>query len=356
MPLNTECQITINLEKLGAVERKHKTIGAELCINCVAVNESGDTAVGFVTHDREGLSTRQLPAFTLHISVFSRTGTVIRRWEVPTADWRDNELLYGTASQLLVRTGEMLHLFDSQARELSHREIPQTFDGHLQLWTLWNTPNHMRFVMFGTGYRSLQILDAKSLGGIENCEIRDGTPISISNNKVMVFERQVPGDSLLRQVLVTLPCRASGYSYAWHGDPESAGLLNDETILLAGGGKQLKVIKDGTEQWSATLGRNETVDEHIARDAIGANFAIAVREWAGGSSFFDKSPKLKGIRIEVRSASDGSLKKAVSVPSPRDRFDFMLSPDGTSLAILCDMQVLLENVQTANATTELMLH
>ena len=65
----------------------------------ISVTNHGETAVGFVTRDRRGLATRELPPLSFHILGFARSGKFISQLAIPTPSW--HETLFSTVATIL---------------------------------------------------------------------------------------------------------------------------------------------------------------------------------------------------------------------------------------------------------------
>ncbi len=91
-------------------------------------------------------------------------------------------------------------------------------------------------------------------------------------------------------------------------------------------------------QWADAFDRkSDVVSNHVEVSADSQLLAIAVKRLAGGSRFLDISQKLKTIRIIVYRAKSGKrVLEYTANPSPSSNFDFALSPEGDSLAVVSD--------------------
>src|SRR5664279_4692876 len=76
-------------------ERAADQCWANLCSHTMSVAPNGDIIVGFVTRDRSGLSTRQLPPFSFHVLRLSKLGVLLSKADLPTPSWNNNTVYAG---------------------------------------------------------------------------------------------------------------------------------------------------------------------------------------------------------------------------------------------------------------------
>src|SRR5271166_4676618 len=59
----------------------------QLSSQLISVGNHGEIAVGFVTRDRRGLATREVPPLSFHVVRFTRSGTFLSQLTIPTPSW-----------------------------------------------------------------------------------------------------------------------------------------------------------------------------------------------------------------------------------------------------------------------------
>jgi hypothetical protein len=318
-------------------EKPRQVFLAQLSSHMISIAENGDVLVGFVTHDRTGLVTREIPALSFHVLRFTSGGAFLSQKTFPTASWHENAVLAGIDGNVLIRTGDKLRLFSADFESLAERELPPTPKGVFLKWQIFPLGNRTAFVLYRDS--SIELVDWRGLKTIKNCAFNPFESLhSAAQKNLLSFHGSPPSDPLLRRVEVDEICGPAQFSYSWVGDPVDATLVNDDDIFLAGGGSTVRYVVKGQVQWKDAFDKkNDSVSDQVEVDGDGQLVAIAVKRFAGGSEGLDIAPKLKAASMVVYQVSSGRriLETRVEPPRP-SQFGFALSPKGDVLAIMSD--------------------
>jgi hypothetical protein len=109
-------------------------------------------------------------------------------------------------------------------------------------------------------------------------------------------------------------------------------------VLVAGGGSAVRFVVDGRIRWTDLLDKkSDVISDHVEVSSDSQLVAISVKRLTGGSRLFDISRHLKSTRVIVYQAKSGTRALEVFAdPTPCSSFDFALSPQGDTLAIVSD--------------------
>lgn len=313
----------------------------QLSSQLISVTNHGETAVGFVTRDRRGLATRELPPLSFHILRFTRSGKFISQLTIPTPSWHENALFYGSHNTLLVRTGTKLSLLSPEMERVAERELSAIRDSALINWKIYPLPNRTGFVLhnYRESNTSIALLNWDDLKPIKECPFSQYDQVlSVSNNDILSFHPSRADAPLRRAVEAGELCGRSQFSYSWEGGGAAATLIDDDSVVLGGGGSSVRLVVRDKVRWEETFDKNSDVVSDNIKSSADAHFVvIAVEKLAGGSQLLDIPRKLKALRVIVYEVKTG--KKVSDIPlqsSSSSEFDFALSPAGDVLAIVSD--------------------
>ena len=313
----------------------------QLSSQIISVAPNGEVVLGFVTRDRTGLATRELPPLSLHVVRFAKNGKFLAQSAVPTPSWYENAVFYGSNDTLLIRAGTKLYLFSQNMERLADKDLPLTSDSGMIDWKIRPLPSRNTFLLYN--YRgtetSIALLRWSDLKPVKECAYDPNDQLlSVSQSNLLSFRPGGSKDPLGRTVIVTEICGSSRFSYSWEGNATSAALIDDDTFILAGGSSSVGIVAGNKVRWTDAFDRkSDVVNSHVEVTADSQIVAIAVKKFEGGSKFLDISPKLKSVKIVVYQAASGKKILECTVnPPPSDGFDYALSPDGDVLAIVSD--------------------
>lgn len=314
---------------------------SQLSSQIISVDSNAEIAVGFVTRDRSGLATRELPPLSLQVAEFAGNGKFLSRLAFPTPSWSENSLFYARDGALLIRTGERLILVSPSKGQVAERELPTTLSSVLINWKIYPLPNRTAFLLYN--YRksdtSIALLRSDNLTPIKECLYRPyDRVLAVSNDDILSFHPSRAETPLRRVIEVNEICGRSRFSYSWEGDATSAVLIDNDGVLLAGGSSTVKLVVNDKVQWADTFDKkSDVVSDNIKTSSDGHFVAVAVEKFAKGSRFLDIPRNLKAVRIIVYEVSSGKRVMEIPVqPAPSSDFDFALSPTGDLLAIISD--------------------
>ena len=321
----------------GASSRFQRQLSAQF----ISVGNNAEMAVGFVTRDRTGLATRELPPLSFHVIRFTKFGKFRGQLTIPTSSWNENALFYGSDNSLLVRTGTKLTLLSPGMERIAERDLGVTRDTVRINWKIYPLPSRAGFLLYN--YRksetSIALLNWNNLTPIKECPYSpDDRVLSVTSDDLLSFHPTRARNPLRRVVEGSAICGDSMFSYSWEGGPTAAILLEDNNLLLAGGSSSIRFVVRSEVQWLDTFDKkSEVVSNNVQSTADGHIVAIAVKRFAGGSQFLDISRKLKAVRIIVYEAKNGKRVLEIPVqPTPSAEFDFAIGPMGDVLAIVSD--------------------
>src|SRR5271165_207256 len=112
----------------------------QLSSQIVSIGKEGGVVVGFVTRDRTGLATRDLPPLSLHVIRFATNGKFLSQGTIPTPSWHENAIFVGNGDNLLIRTGTRLYLFSSNMERLADKDLSATPNSVLTDWRIYPLP------------------------------------------------------------------------------------------------------------------------------------------------------------------------------------------------------------------------
>ncbi|MGH9615912.1 MAG: hypothetical protein ACRD28_04150 [Acidobacteriaceae bacterium] len=306
---------------------------------------NGDLIVGFVTRVSDYLTTREHSLLTLNALTFTRDGVFRSKQKFQTTDWYDNDLFAGSGSDLLVRTGTDLNLYSPDGKLVVNRKL-QDRDAKIQI-----VPNRRDFAVESSQLHPFQfvftLLESHTLNLINRCYCTKCWFLSISDHNVLIqpLGYLYPAAS---RILVAQFCGPLQFRYEWRNekgeDANQASLIDDNHFVLAGAGSaSIEFFNRGVLQWKDYFNRkHDQIDPQVTVDSKGDRFAVLVRTYVGGSKFFDIDGTLKSANIVVYSSASGKRLAEIPVDPPVDYvssphiFNFRLSPDGKTLAILLD--------------------
>jgi len=323
-------------------ENSSETFRTQLSSQIISVGQNGEMVAGFVTRDRTGLATRELPPLSLHVVRFAKNGQFVLQASVPTPSWQENAIFYGASGELLIRTGTRLTLFSSNMERVTQRDLPLTPNSHLINWKIIPLPSRRAFLLyhFRSADTSIALFNWNDSKPLKECSYsQNDNLLSASNMNILSWHPSGRDNPLSREIEVSEICGPSRFSYSWDGEPLSAALADDSSIILAGGGPSVSFVVGGKVLWKDVFNKkSDVVSNHVEVSADGRFIAVAVKKFKGGSQFLDIPRMLKSIRVVVYVAKSG--RKALEVPIDPTRssssFDFALSPSGDILAILSD--------------------
>jgi hypothetical protein len=343
LPMSAQVVQRLDLRRWGykPPDNASSRFQSQLSSQIISVGSNGEIVVGFVTRDRAGLATRDLPPLSLRVAEFARNGEFLSQLTFPTPSWNENSLFHGREGALLIRTGQKLILLSPSKAQVAEKELPTTRDSVLIDWKIYPLPNRTAFLLYN--YRksdtSIVLLRSDNLMPIRECPYQPSDRVlAVSNDDILSFHSSLAETPLRRVVEVNEICGRSRFSYSWEGDATSAVLIDDDELLLVGGSSTVRLVVDGKIKWADGFDKkSDVLSDNVKTSSDGHFVAVAVRKFAGGSRFLDIPRNVKGVRIIVYEVSSG--KKVLEVPvqlAPSSEFDFALSPTGDLLAIISD--------------------
>lgn len=313
----------------------------------ISIGSKGDVFVGFVTRDRTGLVTRQLPAFSFHVLKLSKDGALISEQAFPTASWDHNAVFSGIDENLLIRTGDKLRLFSPEFEQLAERNFPMTPEGKEFYWRIFPLQDRKAFILYRVDTYThnaqrnavIELIGWRDFKPLAECEIdRYRQPLSASERNLLTFQNGGLGQAMRRRVFVDQICGPPEFSYTWEAGPTSASLVSNDGIFITGGDETVTYVSQNAVKWKDAFKKNsETVNQRVEVDESGHLGAVAVLKWGGGSEFLDIDRKLKAVKVVVYEVSTGKRVREILVqPLPSVQFDLAISPDGKTLATIAD--------------------
>ena len=296
-------------------------------------------AAAYVSRDRTGLTTRQEPAYSLRVLMLDNRGQQIAEGAFPTQTTSTRGLFAGGSGKLLIFANGRLDLVSDEFK--SEKNVTLSDGAQRRVTILPSGDRQTILTVKHEGAASLADLwNTESLEKISSCKLA-GTweiPNSLLNDQGARLLPDTASDPETREVAVGKVCGERNVIYSWHGNPEFPAIVTAKTIVLAGDYSHFRIIHVGEGAVKEEhFGKHDFVDAEIRRSADGAIFAVAIKKFSGGSSFFDISPHLSGLRIVVFKSQGLSRIAEIRVPdTPKNRFDFAVSPKGSRIAILTD--------------------
>ena len=304
----------------------------------ISIGTNGEVAASFVTRDRSGLASRDLPPLSLHIVRLTRDGKFLSQGLVPTPSWYENAILWGGNGNFIVRAGDRVLLLSPELKQLAEKQIPLNRNGVWIYWHLFPLLDRKAALLYGSLWpnQPVSLLSWDGLKPIVQCDTGPDVSVeSVSNRNLLV---RLPGRGLDRQIQIRQICGATQLSYSWRGDPLGAVLTSEDTVFLAGTSPVVKFVSSGRVQWADVFDKkSDMVDSHVEVNADGHVLAVAVRTFGGGNRILDIGAHLKSIKIVVYETANGKrLLETPVVPTPSSVFDFALSPEGDMLVAMSD--------------------
>lgn len=344
----------INLREWGYKPHEPRTRDIPIRVtgpsNIISIGENSEIAVGFVTHDRWGLASRELPPLSFNIVKFNKAGKFLSQSKLPTPSWGGNSVFYGANNEMLVRTGTKLLALSPSMKPVAEMELPDTEDGYSVMWLIYPLPNRTAFLLgkYGPHRDSIALRRWDNLKVIKKCPA--GNWLQGASDDSVLFMH--PGNKseyerLPNTVEASKICGGPPrFSYSWKytdANPDRATLIGDDNLLLAGLGSIIRFVAHGKVQWEDKFNKkHDTVSPEVKISSDGRFAAIAVQRFIGGSRLFDINAHLKAVRIIVYEISSGKNILEIPVePTPAEAtpsygFDFALSPAGDLLAVVSD--------------------
>jgi hypothetical protein len=343
LPMSAQAPLRVDLRDWGykPPEDASSRFERQLSTQIISVGNNADIAVGFVTRERTGLVTRELPPLSFHVVRFTRSGKFLSQLTIPTSSWHENAIFYGSDNTLLIRTGMRLRLLSPNMELVAERDLPETRDTVLINWQIYPLPNRTGLLLYNyrKGDTSIALLNWNDLKPIKECPYSPHDRVlSVSNENVLSFHPSHAENPLLRVVEISKICGPSQFSYSWEGGGTKATLVGDDSLILAAQSSSISFVVRDKVRWAENFDKkSDLVTDNIQHNADAHLVAIAVKRVVGGNRLFDIGPKLKGGRIIVYEARTGKKVSEVSLhPASSPEFDFALSPAGGFLAIASD--------------------
>lgn len=302
----------------------------------LAFSGEHEIAVAYLSHERTGLATREEPAYSLNLVMLGTAGEQTAKAAFATQTSANRGLYVGKSGKFLVFANGRLELL-STALKSEKRVILS--EGAKPAITILPSVDRQTILTLNTAPTGtlVDLWDANSLEKISSCTMQGSWPDSLINDvdAGLVSDASSPET---HQVAIGRVCGKHRVIYKWTGDPEFPAMISENAILLGGAYSHFQIIREGEGIIKEEhFGKRDLVDSEIRQSADGAFFAVAIKTFRGGSSFFDVSPHLSGLRIVVFSSQGLSKVADIRVPHiPKNRFDFSLSPQGSRIAILTD--------------------
>ncbi len=296
-------------------------------------------AAAYVSRDRTALTTRQEPAYSLRVLMLDNRGQQIAEGAFPTQTTSSRGLFAGGSDKFVVFANGRLGLVSAELK--LEKNVTLSNGAQRKVAILPSGDRQTILTVKNEGAATLADLwNANSLEKISSCKLA-GTweiPNSLLNDQGARLLPDTASAVETQEIAVGKVCGQRNVVYSWHGNLEFPAIVTADTIVLAGDYSHFRVIHVGEGVVKEEhFGKHDFVDAEIRRSADGAIFAAAIKKFSGGSSFFDISPHLSNLRIVVFKSQDVSRIAEIRVPhTPKNRFDFALSPKGSRIAILAD--------------------
>lgn len=327
----------------------------------IAIDHLGRVLVGFVVRERSGLVTREQPAFALHLVRFSTNGKADLSLSLPTNGWRNNSVYLSNSDQIIVRANDSLQLLQP--------DPDQTSTGN-PIWKIivpcaancrvTQSPSRRTLLLYDID-PPVTLIDTSLLPTVKRCANPRYTTHLITDNfayftvvmpALDVFTYRWPLCDYEHRVEMPFPIRGrftvlNDQSFIAGAD---AFVKNALTKPAKEAHRSLVVISsDGHVKFRQGMGKHESWDDFwvpIRSSERGDRIAVDILTTRGGNQTLDISGHLMAHRIAVYDIERG--KEIASIPvnlKYRYRFEFDLSPDGHSLAILEDDAVRIINLE-----------
>lgn len=303
----------------------------------IAFDSTGKLIVGYIVHERNGLVTRELPAYALHlIKIDPLIQTQIASATIATAALDRNAVLATAHNNILVKTSDSIELLSPDLRVLASKKITseQGF-----LWSLIESTDKNVLLVIEPIHDGTKVesLDPKSLEQVTSCNYPLGTDqikdVSENGDTASTDNRGSNRDIVIRPL-----CGTTERAKTLPGEGRYPFFLSPDKLLLSGFSRDLRVTSvQGDVLFEDKFGSHDIVDSYAKASSVAGRFAVSVRTLTGGSNFLDIDSHLSKLKIVVYRLS--SKEKCVEITmhqTPKYYFDFDFSPDGKTLAVFCD--------------------
>jgi hypothetical protein len=312
----------------------------------LAFDRGGSVIAGFASRERDGLVTRSSPAFSFHVvKIDPVTGTEISTTSITTSDWKGNSLFVTAGDRILVKADDSLTLLSEDFRTAATKSVDHERGS---LWSLLESRDKkvVLVVMDLIGRTRVESINPETLETRESCEYPLGTG-QIMDVNVMGVAAVFNGQGSVRNVFLRPICGMPKLVLSWSGELEDPSFLSVGILLLSGFSRSLQVVTtDGRTLFQDKFGSHDVVDSYVKASIQADKFAISIRTKKGGSSFLDVASHLSRLKIMIYDLQAQKRIAEISLPhTPKYYFDFDFSPDGKTLAVMCDEVIQLYNLR-----------
>lgn len=262
----------------------------------------------------------------------AKSGKMIGGGELPTLP-RQTELLVTNSGKLLIRTGNIIGVYDSALRQLANKQLDKS--NEYEHFGLSLSPSgKVVWLRHDSGYHSsFQALDADSLVEKATCN-GDQLDRSFSGSDTWITAPTFPDENRL----LLSNCRGKWkLLFATNGVANAGNpvFVSNDTILVSSKHKFLLLRTDGSTSLLDNQPASMSVENKITVARSSTLAAVSLAHFSGG--LFDGQLRRKKTSIIVYNVQARIPVSSLRIlPDPQFAYDFALSPDGSMLAVMTD--------------------
>lgn len=315
----------------------------------ISIDHKDRVLVGFTVRESYSLAKREHPGLSFRVLRFTSEGKVDLTAELPTQDNFNNGLYLGANDQAIARANDTLQMLLENEQSRKDTQDWQPLAPCPWYCSVHQSPSRRTLILRtpdqpypDTSNSTYTILDTgSSLPRVTQTCSNMAFLGHIITDKFAYWTGAEGHEHFARRYRFCDVVHPEELPLGWG----TLYALGDDAFLLFGADGDLRgsvklVSADGQVRFHHEMAKGvvplDFPGARVASDELGDRFAFIVSTWRGGSHPLDISGKRADRRIVVYSAVGQELASVpVSMSYHRD-FDFCLSPDGHSLAILED--------------------
>jgi len=330
----------------------------------IVIDHEGRVLVGFVVRERTGLVTREQPALASRILRFTPDGKMDLSLSLSTNGWRTNSIYLSDTDQIIARANDNLQFLanSTQTMQRSWKTLAPCAFG----CRIWQSPSR-RTLLLRTRQASAPpaIISTSALPGMKPCGTTDEhvepEDLSFQNDPQAITDEFAYHSKQLKSDMEDYFSHktpvAGTHIYRWplcHYEHRVAlarvltgfTILNDNLFIANVDTRTSKedifrtlevISPDGQVKFRYMAADRESFWGPIRSSERGDRIAVDVPTIRGRNETLDVSGHVTARRIAVYDIEAGKEIGSIPVsPKHRYRYEFDLSPDGESLAVLED--------------------
>ena len=321
----------IRLQETDVIERRS-----------ILVDHENRILVSFVVRERNGLVTRDQPAFSFHIIRFSPDGQIDLNVSLPTNGWRTSSIYLSESDQIIARVNDSVKILRSAPQADSGRNFWETIAPCGLECRMLQSPSRRTIMLSTSGDEPLlTVIDTSGLSKLTQCARTDQQAHSITDQ--FAYSIGARTEKTAKPTIHFYRWPLCDYEHVAEMPLHKLGqitVLSDTSFVSDDGGDLELTSSDGQIEFREAMVNHESWDGFwvpIRSSERGDRIAVNIVTNRGGNRTLDISSHLTARRISVYDINVGKEVVSISVNARhRYRYEFDLGPDGHRLAILED--------------------